>query len=377
MTSIVTHRNVRTTFKANPRNGFLGMPSRTFKTEKHDQDIGELFEVIAREMVEDKIVFSYPSTFSLINLTNVVNNRSIGYAIAPPKEILQNATGLVFTFALTSRPYSNKLPTIETLALGSDGAETISYWSSKKTSTEYFSISLTKNGLQKLRLNYNTEQDMLYIYNCVGAVTKSFVLDHSWYRENQNHRDLNGPTVNEYSLYSKYYGSTFKNVMVNSPMNSWIYNREFWMQAQSLLSANFIHLENFGLYFLLYLADQVPQRPTSRILEEVISSVGGITDYLTKGVKDFTQALQNPAADITDNCYALIHLMEACVYDGGLGLAVDKDVARKRVNTFRSTFEINSEIQSDLYSFLSDGKRAYVTLVNKDIRLVRLLEEIL
>ena len=149
------HKNVPTTFRLSPVNGLLGSYSR-FNKENFGQQVGELAELIFRIFYEDKSVFSYADTLSLINVTNYVNARSTGYSISPPYSVIGFNTGLAFTFALSARPYSKRLPELNSKEKNSDGVDTVSYWSTGGSSYTYLTISFDKSSLRRLSLSFNT-----------------------------------------------------------------------------------------------------------------------------------------------------------------------------------------------------------------------------
>ena len=376
-TNIVTHRPVNTTFKNNPRTGFLGTLSRTFKVEKLGQPIGELFEVIASELKEDRVAFSYPVTFSLVNVTNAIQNRSVGYSVSPPSGVLGKSYALAFTFALTGRPYKKTPPPVNNSAVGQEGYETVTYWSSNRVGSEYVTISFSRALVAKLGLSYNTDQDMTYIYNCIGMLTKNFVQDPSWYQDSGQHSDINTSDVNEYSLYTKYFKAGLRSLMNTAPMNAWIYNSDVWTMCSNVLSKNFLHIDTFGLYYLMYLTEFAESSPASTLYKELHSEVGGIYDYIQQGIQDLNVSLANPVTPISDNCYAIIHLLENLVYPGGIGPVVDKQEAAVRVGLLRNAFKNDNQLQGEFYTYMSTGKKAYVSLVQQDIRLRHLMENIL
>lgn len=375
---IITHRSVQTNFRVNPKNGMLGGISRTFKRDKMDQQIGELFEIIARELIEDSAVFSFKSPFTLINVTNWVNGYSIGYSVTPPKATYVSDPALVFTFSLSNRPYKSTTPTADNVYFSSEGTESLAYWSNKRNAgRDYLTISLAKTTLRKLKLSFNSEPELTYLYNCIGMLTKSFVLNSNWYSPNNTHTDANTPTVNEYTLYSKYFERTMRTMINDHPMNTWMYNRDIWFQAQNLISPKFLNLDAFGLYYLMYLVDIVPTRPQSSLWKSIHSPIGGIKDYIAQGIQDFNTGLKNPLAEVTDHCYAVLHLLETQVNPGGFGAAIDKELAKERIQMYAHTFEDFPDKQTEFYSFMSDTNAAYNALVNGNTRFMDIMESIL
>ncbi|SBV38498.1 hypothetical protein BN7874_279 [Phage NCTB] len=374
---IVIHRTVKTTFKVNPRNGLLGGISRTFKRERMGEQVGELFDLLAQEMYADKTAFSYKSQFSLINVTNLLNGTSVGYSVMPPSEVTGFNSALVFTFSLVPSPYSNTLPSVGTKFKASSNLDMVTYWSTRKSGKEYLTISIDKATLRRLKLSFNTESEMVYMYNTIGALSKSFVLYNNWYRVNGTHESANAPTINEYTLYSKYYERSLKSMMNDHPMNTWLYCQQFWQQAQNLLTPQFLDIDEFGLFYLLYMIDDVPFSSSSTLFENLYSPVGGIRDYVAQGIKDFNLAMNNEAADITDNCYAVVHLIESMAYPGGLGIAVDKELAKRRMHQINSAFEFDDDLKTKFYSFMSDTNKAFIALIDRDSRFSSIVKEIL
>ena len=161
----------------------------------------------------------------------------------------------------------------------------------------------------------------------------------------------------------------------DTPMPYWLYCKEFWFKAQNLLSPRFLNIDEFGLYYLVHLADIIPTSNSS-IYKELHSEVGGIYDYLTKGIQDFNQILSNDQIEVTDNCFALLHLMNVLVYGGYSGSDLDRADAKEELANYRIAFE-DPAVQSSFYQFISDGKRAYVNLTRHDVRLQKLLEGII
>lgn len=367
------HKHVPTTFRLSPVNGLLGSYSR-FNKENFGQQVGELAELIFRIFYEDKSVFSYADTLSLINVTNYVNARSTGYSISPPDSVIGFNTGLAFTFALSARPYSKRLPELNSKEKNSDGVDTVSYWSTGGSSYTYLTISFDKSSLRRLSLSFNTERELIYLYNSIGLLSKSFVLYKDWYNTNYNHDDASG-NLSAFTMYTRYFGKSIRNMFNDTPMPYWLYCKEFWFKAQNLLSPRFLNIDEFGLYYLVHLADIIPTSNSS-IYKELHSEVGGIYDYLTKGIQDFNQILSNDQIEVTDNCFALLHLMNVLVYGGYSGSDLDRADAKEELANYRRAFE-DPAVQSSFYQFISDGKRAYINLTRHDVRLQKLLEGII
>jgi hypothetical protein len=375
MVNIVTHQSHRSSFKANPRNGIIGNLPRTFKRSHLARGVGELFAAISREMMEDRIVFAHAAKFALVNVTNMIHGSSIGYSPAPPSSVLGTNPGLVFTFALTTRPYQEAV-TIRKVAQNYDGSEFISYWSDSSRTFDYLSIAFDKNSLRDYNLSYNTTPEMVYLYNTIGILSKSFVLNSRWYDQLGNvHQSAKTKGVTEFTLYSKYYEKPLRNLVNDVPMNAWIYNKDFWIKASNLLTTRFLDIQEFGLYYLLYLHDVVPNNRSPLYLN-INSSVGGIRDYLTQGVKDLYTKLRNPSADMTDNCYAVLHFLQAGIDDGGFGLVVDREAAEDLLLTLRNVFEYNKTAQKSFDNLLL-GQSAFDHLTETDPRVQDVMEGIL
>lgn len=369
----ITHTAVRTTFKVNPRNGIAGSLSRMFKPQHVTQQIGELFETIVKQIFEDKTAFAYKAPFSLVNMTNLLQFSSVGYSQSPPKQVLGVNPGLVFTFALSASPYRDTAE-ITRLNQNYDGTDLVTYWTDDNRN-RYLTIAIDKSTLRDVKVSINTTPEMVYVYNCIGVMTKSYILQNNWYiGPSRNYHPVNSG-MDESSTWSKYLEKSIRTMFNDQAMNTWIYCLEFWTRCPNLLTPSFINIDEFGLYYVLYLHERVPVN-RSTIYQSLHSRIGGMQDYITRGIQDFNRALNNPASDISDNCYAVVHLLEALVEPGGIGIVVDRDYARDRINQMARVFESNNDLASAFYGFLNSSS-AYNHLMDSSDSFARVMEKIL
>jgi hypothetical protein len=343
----------------------MGSLGRTFKKEHLSLKIGELFDNISREIFEDRTPFAYKAQFSLVNVTNLHTNTSIGYSVVPPKQTFGKNAGLIFTFALTGNPYTKDISEPLSFTQNYDGMELITYWSMRLNGIEYLSISFNKITLKRLGLLVNTEPELVYVYNTIGILTKSFINNNNWYGSNGTHPDITTNAVDETSLRANYFQKSFRSMIIDQPLKSWIYCLDFWLQASNLLSDLFLDIDSFGLYYIMFLHDKVPANKSS-IYKSLHTSPGGIKDYVSKGIKDFNMSLNNNLSDISDNCYAVVHLLEATVEPGGIGNVIDREFARQRIDYLSKVFTDNTDIQTAFYGWFSDSNKAYNALMEGD-----------
>lgn len=370
----ITHSSAKTTFKVNPRNGIIGSLNRMFKPQYMNQQIGELFEIIAGEIFEDRTAFASKAQFSLINMTNLLQFSSVGYSERPPEKMMGKSPALVFTFALSATP-AVKYPDVKKLNQNYDGSELITYWMDAKNN-RYLTISVAKTTLRDLKISFNTVVEMTYVYNCIGLMTKSFINQNNWYTGIGRNYTLVNDGMDASSIWSKYFQKPVRSMINDHPMNSWIYCLDFWVRCPNLLSSNFLNIDEFGLYYILYLHDRVPANSSS-IYRSLHSQIGGIKDYIAEGIQDFNRALNNPASSISDNCYAFVHLLEATVEPGGIGTVVDRDYARSRINYMSELFTSYPDLSTAFYGFMSDSNIAYRSLIDGNTSFNKVMERIL
>lgn len=368
----ITHQSVKTTFKVSPRNGIGGTWNRMLKPQNLGQQIGLLFEHLVKHIFEDQTALTEKSSFSLINITNTIQFSSVGYASTPPQETIGKNPGLVFTFALSASPYKKEVPSEIKIHKEHEQADLVSYWSYKNN--KYLTISLDKDTLRDFKLSINTHDGMLYVYNCIGILTKSYVLKDSWYTGPTRNYFPSNAGIDETSAWSLYLEKPLRTMVNEVPLNRWVYCLEFWTRCSNLLTSRFLNVEEFGLYYILYLHERVPASRTD-IYTSLHQNVGGLRDFITKGIQDFNKAISNPLAPVSDNCYAVVHLLEALVEPGGLGISVDKDFARERVNYLAQVLE-NKDLASAFYGFMNSSS-VYESLLDRDVSFSRVMEKIL
>lgn len=281
------HTRIFTNFRHDPLAGAKGTTQSIFNAEYRTKEIAPLADYVIRELQS----LVYPTVrseiFSLVNVTCPVSNYSVGYQEAPSEELLKPYTGLAMTFAMTSRPLV-KFPK-ELFTVG--GANYITHWGTTRyRTTEYVTICIPQNILNDFEINYSLAKDLLYIYNIIGMVSKSFVLDSSWLmRDGYQHRHANDVAI----LEAQYNNVNLQRLIKTRPMNTWVHNKELWVRAPNLLhESNFYR--DFGLYFAREIFDWVKNSSLSFAAQEYVygSHLDSFPKYIEKGIRDLKQFIR-------------------------------------------------------------------------------------
>lgn len=221
--------------------GGLAMYSRY----NRDALVGNLCNQLLGVLYRTPFVASSKVAFSLVNVTNLMNQASAGKLPTPPIET--HGCKWLFTFALKSgvNYASTGSAYVTKRQLG------VYSWATQEGRPEFVTIGITPFEAEQFELG----SDMFlprFMYYMVGAYTKSAIL-------NQRFK-LEEPTVSDYSDMYKapldsYKGNLLRPLsvcMINKPVPEWVFSRSVWNQTPGLLTPKHI-VPITVAYYLAYL----------------------------------------------------------------------------------------------------------------------------
>lgn len=205
-------------------------------------DIGSLFQSIAPTLYRTPGFTSGKFWFSLVNVACTHTGFSFGVCDIPPKEVLPIACTYYFTFALTYRRYDDTLDITDNSLRGIN----VRAWGHK--GTHYLTIGFSHNDVQELGLKYDSLTPK-YVYYLLGALTKSFALQHKYFVQD-SYSSLY--TLSPVSAKSAYYMAPLYSFVRNQSYHLFPYNRHIWASAPQLLAVEHITPEIL-LYVAMYI----------------------------------------------------------------------------------------------------------------------------
>lgn len=295
------HTRRYTTFKDNASAGIRGNSVAT-AFGRSDANISPMILKLFEELKASVHPLVRRVNFSLVNICCPDSRRSIGYMESPPAEILRPYTGLAFTFSLTSRPNVKKLKEYDSVPT----AQRTVYWGKDflKT-TDYMTICVPKNEIES-GLPYRMPKDLEYIYDVIGMVTKSFVFDSSFYRDDGFSNFVGRNTD---VLAGIYLNMTPKTLLQGSAFNTWIHNKDMWLRADNVFCRQHFYRE-FGHYFATQIFEWVAAKELTHDANEYVYGQNdwGFVSYIERGIRDLRRYINKEDVN-TPELEAVIHLL--------------------------------------------------------------------
>lgn len=275
------HKPIYKSFKINPLEGLSGGLSQALKPSDYDSQLDRLLDHIYAALDRYSFALVRNQSFSLVNICSVKQNASVGYSqIDHPK--LNSEIVLTLTFSLTARPpkrikqINNQIPLMELDYL----------WTTRDRGSDYLTLTLNFAQMRQMNLEYNNIKHLLYLYNCIGMCTKSFVIHpRGWYESHVY------STGNLLALKRMYLLKNTSSLFKDTPFGYWIYNKEFWQNYSHLIVSRLID-EKFYKYFTVNILGFIPVPQNEYGRNWIYSSKpDSYLKFVESGVKKLVQCL--------------------------------------------------------------------------------------
>tara|TARA_Y100001963_G_C6779137_1_gene448941 strand:- start:503 stop:1585 length:1083 start_codon:yes stop_codon:yes gene_type:complete len=298
----MANRNIDITFRQNPVHGIKGNLSTVFKDKYVNYNISEILNHLTDRISDTRYGMLQRNQFTLVNVYNPDTQHSVGYLKEPPKELVTSFSGLVFTFALTSRPLRKTPNQIFKTRI----IDKTHFWGTKlENLTDYLTIAVPKDFLSAHKSYFPYVDDLLYLYNMCGMYTKNFVLN------SLSIYDTSPVDV----LYSRYFAANLKYLFNSCSKQYWRYCDQLWDSCPNILSDE-DYDTNFYLYYCLYLFDRVNINSGKTAKAKLLGKgKGTLHDFLLDGLRAFVHSVKSNAEPVmeqslTGTVSLLLHLID-------------------------------------------------------------------
>lgn len=254
-----------------------------------DIKTGELYEFLASKLVNSPRFSSSKVNFTLVNVFSRPSGFSRGVSEPPPNEVCPANKHLLFTFAYDIHDDPNKLD----LTVKNKRSNSVSQFGNKHSQSAFTTIGLTSNECAKFGCNALYTQQLAYLYNILGVMTKSLAKYSSFY---------------DYASYESHYTKGLKylkenvgsrnlhRVLTSTPYALWVFNPLVWRYAPNLLTVKMVT----PLVALYYFAELHSEALRNLSLPAIKRLVGfpevpkdSVLDHLSVSLLNFVHSVQS------------------------------------------------------------------------------------
>lgn len=343
-------------------------------------DIGEIFEYLTDILFHHTTgVLTNRVDFTLVNVFCPFNSFSFGQLPPPPKAVWPSGKSLVFTFSTSARdPYDEYSLVLRDSVLHLSNNHT--RWSHYSEGTDYVTISIDLTRGNELGIHSPKFNELQYIYNLIGGMTKSVIRRQTAYRDlNDSYEDLHS-SYSLVDLHSRIYSMPIKNLFTQIPYHLWVFNRHLWQMAPNVLPQRLI-TPQFGLYYFMYLHSVVHHTPrrngdvTMRRLGLLPNHSEGLLELLRKSVLNLVQMIKTPGdRDLSDLELLAPAVIQSLLIDGIATIDSSTDYRNVLAESTRMLIEDLQARENDLgYLFMPPEETARKLLL-EDLRYIDMLE---
>ena len=261
-------------------------------------NIGELFEYTTDILFHTVGVLTNRVDFTLVNVCCPFTHFSFGSLPAPPKEAWPNGKLLLLTFATSAATPYDALTVLEPNNVRHHSNHH-TRWSHHSHRLDYVTVSVDLTLGDSLGLRYPKWNELQYIYNLIGGMTKSVIRRQTAYRPlGDGYEELHdGHSLID--LHARISAMPIKNLFTQIPYHLWVFNRHLWTFAPNVLPQRLL-TPRATMYFFMYLHSIVRKSPrvhgdvTMKRLGLTHGANEGILEVLTKSVVNMVQLIKTP-----------------------------------------------------------------------------------
>lgn len=332
------HREQKTNFRVSEfslSGGFLQQLLQ--RPEFGTYDIGELFEFIADSLYHTVGVMTDRVDFTLINVCSPFTRYSHGSAIEPPMAAWPRGKALIFTFAIGPvKTYENQFFRYRDVRHNSNS---LTKWGLDNDCNDFVSISIDMVQAADWHLEGMRANQLQYVYNMIGAMTKNFMRRQLQYLTVDKSYDDIHEVRSIRDWYVELYSLPIKQVFTSVPVHLWVFNYHIWEQAPNLIPMRTI-TPVVAMYYFMYLHSSTqPNAPYVLKKRLGYTDDGGIADYLAASIMRMVQDIRTPGDRQVSTLERLAPaVMETFLRTGstqleetGLGYLISQEAARRRL----------------------------------------------
>lgn len=367
----MAHRNMPNSFKLSPWSGVKGAASSIFKVDYEDTEILPIVEYALKELNDIQYPLVKSDNFALVNVYNPDTRHSCGYAEKPHVDLIKPMTGLVLTFQMMPRPFRKTPDKVYTNQFDDF---TMLWGRTLRELTSCVTISVPKSITKHVKLRLNHTEDLQYICNILGIITKNFV-QYPTYANRLGQKYLE-PNLEIDTLYSKYFQATLRTTFKNVSREYWAYNKDVWREAPNLIGTDHIN-DTFNGYFVLHLLPLVDADygHAGKYLHS--THKGYLRDYLVRGVNDFMTVVRSKSVGKPSKpMYSVMHLMSKAYNFNGFGSDGRYDLVADMLLKLYGNLDLDEVYKQKLGNLFSSHNKVVESLLYPDAKFIDSIEEL-
>jgi hypothetical protein len=342
-------------------------------------NIGDLFEYVADLLWHTTGVLTNRVDFTLVNAFSPFTGFSYGSHPIPPKLAWPTGKSLILTFAISAiDPYTEttELKLNQTARLSNKHTR----WSYRDGAQDYVSISVDTTVGAELGIRYPKFNELQYIYNLIGAMSKSMVRRQTVYRSpNESYEELH-ESYSLVNLHSRIFNMPIKNLFNQIPYHLWVFNGNLWRLAPNVIPQRLI-TPQAALYFFMYLSDVtrfsrcVGDVTMKRLGLELGTTEEGIVGLLTKSVLNMVQMIKTPGdRDLSDLELLAPAVLQALLITGSSTIKTRSSYRADLIASTKMLIEDLQARENDLGHLFMPPRETARKLILEDRNYIRMIE---
>ncbi len=329
-----------------------------------DINIGDLFEYLSQVIWTTPYAVN-PVHFTLVNVFSPFTGYSHGYLPPAPSETWTPNSHLIFTFAISPETYYDYTASIPRQLIYSKHIW-VKTWNSKISGRPmWLNIGINPILAERWKLKTLYANDLQYVYNMIGMMTKSLTRRHKYYQADGDAQTYDYSTTN---LVEATTTSSIIDMSLHVEYKYWCFNKMMWKMAPNLFSTKMMTPE-LALWYVMNVntkASMITQRvPGDRRLNALgLAGDDGVVQQISRSLLSFIQSVNAPG-DQQLSALDLIApaLIGSLVYSGTPKVEASRDYVR----------ELNESCASLIRAFSSSADKLGQLLVPPDSAALKLL----
>lgn len=286
----VNHTDQQVTFKSSVFHMSAASVMFFLKNKYRGINMGGLYELLAQKLVQSRKFGSSSINFSLVNIYSQHTGFSHGASLPPPEEVRPAYGHLVFTFSLDVYDAVQDLQ----ISVKNKRSNAVSQYGDTQSPTAFTSVGLTSREVSQLGIPPLYGENLAYLYNIIGVMTKSLARNQRYFVQDETYGDFYPDTLK--ALHDKYGQAPLYKIITKVPYPYWVFSSLVWKYAPNLLTRKHI-TPHVALYYFLYLhkatrfvpGDQIETLVGNRLVES-----GSILGHLADSLLQLAQRINTP-----------------------------------------------------------------------------------
>lgn len=336
------HRNQQTSFRTTEFSLSGGFLHSLLKPKYLNINVGDLFEFLVDTLWHTVGALNNAVDFNLVNVFSPFTNFSHGYLPPPPKAAWPTGKALVFTFAVRNRRSYVDAFSPNTVRRHSNA---VTHFGEGFNNRDFISISINMEQGKDWGCSTSKSNELQYVYNLIGAMTKSFVRRQNAYLTADEEYDDVHSFLKLTDMHSRFYRMPMKQMFLQVPYHLWVFNYHVWEYAPNVLSQRLI-TPTVALYYFMYLNDAIPK--SARVVRDVtmlrlgldplnVTKVldDGIAGHLASSIIQLVQQLRTTDVQLTDKELLAPAVLDAFFKNGSTQLSTRPEYMGDIMESFR------------------------------------------